>query len=79
MDFRILALERAGDDREVRMRVMERQIVELNEKLGTLPAIRDSIRQLYNDRYKNLFGFILVLATVIGTFIFNQFVGVHLK
>jgi hypothetical protein len=72
VDFRILALEREQDAQELRLRAVESAIVKVNGSLDMIPEIRSGLRQLFNDRYKNLIGFVLVMATVIGTFLFNH-------
>lgn len=49
--------------------------MQLNEKLSILPELQASVQQLVNDRYKNLWGFVVVFAGVIGTYVLGHLGG----
>jgi hypothetical protein len=78
-EFRILRLEREGEDRELRVRRIENEIVQLNAKLDVLPKLVAAIDRLYDDRYKNLWAVIIATATVITSVIASHYFlpGVH--
>lgn len=72
-EFRLLALERDDEDKELRLRRLEAEIVQLNSKLDVLPQLRDAVVKLYDDRYKNLWGIIIATATVVGSVIASHY------
>jgi hypothetical protein len=78
-EFRILALERGDEDKELRVRRIENEIVQLNAKLDVLPKLVAAIDRLYDDRYKNLWGFVIATATVVASIVASHYLlpGVH--
>lgn len=72
-EFRLLALERMTESQESRVRAVELQVTAIDEKLDDVEQKTDRIdarvEVLHNDRYKNIWGFVILLLTIIGTFL----------
>lgn len=73
LDLRLLRLEQERDDHELRLRLVEKQNTEMNQRLRSLDDIQVKLDDMRASNARMMFGVVITIISVVGSFVLGHF------